>query len=254
MYSASQVGPGTPRGGNGDAGGRERPGGEAVQGQCEVGRPPGEATWVLHGPSPVSSTPATSLQASVLQNLRSAMRRQMRRHASRRGPSRRRLGRLWNRLFHRPRAPRGQIPLLSAARTSQTVLGDGLLHQGPGATPDAPAPPTDPDSPGAAGDEPPRGMSCGPEAGPSGLLQGPESRSVDRDSKAPCRDAQEDSHAPEDPPREPSAAPDPAPLAPIASSAPGSHPVEEALDVCRSPLSPCSPALEASDDEALLVC
>ncbi|XP_073762145.1 low-density lipoprotein receptor-related protein 3 isoform X1 [Danio rerio] len=52
-------------------------------------------------------------QASVLQNLRSAMRRQIRRHSSRRSSSRRRLGRLWNRLFHRGSRVRGQIPLLT---------------------------------------------------------------------------------------------------------------------------------------------
>lgn len=51
----------------------------------------------------------------------------MRRHSSRRGSSRQRLGRLWNRFFHRPRA-RGQVPLLHTARTSQTVLGDGILN------------------------------------------------------------------------------------------------------------------------------
>lgn len=68
-----------------------------------------------------------SLQASVLQNIRTAMRRQMRRHSSRRNSSRRRLGRLWNRFFHRPRA-RGQIPLLHPTHTSQTVLGDGIIN------------------------------------------------------------------------------------------------------------------------------
>lgn len=54
----------------------------------------------------------------MLQNIRTAMRRQMRRHSSRRSSSRRRLGRLWNRLFHRPRA-RGQIPLLSSSLLSR---------------------------------------------------------------------------------------------------------------------------------------
>ncbi|XP_055001625.1 low-density lipoprotein receptor-related protein 3 isoform X2 [Sorex araneus] len=206
---------------------------------------------------PVEDFPVYSAsQASVLQNLRTAVRRQMRRHASRRGPSRRRLGRLWNRLFHRPRAPRGQIPLLSAARTSQTVLGDGLLQPGPGPAPDPPAPPSDPDSPGAAGDEPPRDTGCGPEVGPSGLPPGQECGPQVTDGKAPHRGALEDSPGPAEPPREPRTAPDPAPPAPpapAASSTPGSHPAEP-LGVCRSPLTPCSPALEASDDEALLVC
>lgn len=41
------------------------------------------------------------------------MRRQIRRHSSRRSSSRRRLGRLWNRLFHRGSRVRGQIPLLT---------------------------------------------------------------------------------------------------------------------------------------------
>ncbi|XP_053551044.1 low-density lipoprotein receptor-related protein 3 [Bombina bombina] len=61
-------------------------------------------------------------QVSMLQNIRTAMRRQMRRHSSRRTSSRRRLGRLWNRLFHRPRT-RGHIPLLTPqARFSDNDL------------------------------------------------------------------------------------------------------------------------------------
>ncbi|XP_063802059.1 low-density lipoprotein receptor-related protein 3 isoform X2 [Pseudophryne corroboree] len=77
---------------------------------------------------PVEDFPAVSdSQVSMLQNIRTAMRRQMRRHSSRRNSSRRRLGRLWNRLFHHPRA-RGQIPLLtssllSQARCSETDVG-----------------------------------------------------------------------------------------------------------------------------------
>lgn len=66
----------------------------------------------------------------------------MRRHSSRRSSSRRRLGRLWNRFFHRPRV-RGQIPLLNPTHTSQTVLGDGIINrtdgvsaQGPPASPE----------------------------------------------------------------------------------------------------------------------
>lgn len=59
----------------------------------------------------------------MLQNIRTAMRRQMRRHSSRRASSRRRLGRLWNRLFHRPRA-RGQIPLLTSSLLSQARFGE----------------------------------------------------------------------------------------------------------------------------------
>ncbi|OCT84581.1 low-density lipoprotein receptor-related protein 3 isoform X1 [Xenopus laevis] len=63
---------------------------------------------------PVEDFPVFSdSQVSMLQNIRTAMRRQMRRHSSRRISSRRRLGRLWNRLLHHPRA-RGQIPLLTS--------------------------------------------------------------------------------------------------------------------------------------------
>ncbi|XP_007244937.3 low-density lipoprotein receptor-related protein 3 [Astyanax mexicanus] len=69
-------------------------------------------------------------QASILQNLRTAMRRQIRRHSSRRGTSRRRLGRLWSRLFHRGSRLRGQIPLLTppghAHTRSHTQPAPGL--------------------------------------------------------------------------------------------------------------------------------
>lgn len=55
------------------------------------------------------------------------MRRQIRRHSSRRSSSRRRLGRLWNRLFHRGSRLRGQIPLLTPPghthMNTHTVLG-----------------------------------------------------------------------------------------------------------------------------------
>lgn len=196
------------------------------------------------------------LQASVLQNLRTAMRRQMRRHASRRGPSRRRLGRLWNRLFHRPRAPRGQIPLLTAARTSQTVLGDGRLQPAAAAALDPQAPLTDTGSPGAAGDGSPSAPGHTSEVGPSvpssSGLRDAEYRPVDKDRKA-CRDPLVDSPAPVDTPQEPCSAQDPHPPAPTASNTHGPHPPEP-LGVCRSPQLPCSPMLEASDDEALLVC
>lgn len=68
-------------------------------------------------------------QASVLQNLRSAMRRQIRRHSSRRSSSRRRLGRLWNRLFHRGSRLRGQIPLLTPpGHTHTNTHSDLSLH------------------------------------------------------------------------------------------------------------------------------
>uniref|UniRef100_A0A8C2R6F8 Low-density lipoprotein receptor-related protein 3 n=1 Tax=Capra hircus TaxID=9925 RepID=A0A8C2R6F8_CAPHI len=207
---------------------------------------------------PVEDFPVYSAsQASVLQNLRTAMRRQMRRHASRRGPSRRRLGRLWNRLFHRPRAPRGQIPLLTAARTSQTVLGDGLLQPAPGAARDPPGPLTDTSSPGAAGEGPPGAPSHASEVGPSvpppsGLRDPLESRPADKDRKA-GRDPLVASPAPVDVPQESCSGQDPHPLALTAGSTLGPHP-SEPLGVCRSPPPPCSPTLEASDDEALLVC
>ncbi|XP_075432481.1 low-density lipoprotein receptor-related protein 3 isoform X1 [Ascaphus truei] len=67
-------------------------------------------------------------QVSMLQNIRTAMRRQMRRHSSRRTSSRRRLGRLWNRLFNRPRG-RGQIPLLTPSNLSQTRLSEADISQ-----------------------------------------------------------------------------------------------------------------------------
>ncbi|XP_063293790.1 low-density lipoprotein receptor-related protein 3 [Pelobates fuscus] len=73
---------------------------------------------------PVEDFPAFSdSQVSMLQNIRTAMRRQMRRHSSRRASSRRRLGRLWNRLFHRPHA-RGQIPLLTPSLLSQARISE----------------------------------------------------------------------------------------------------------------------------------
>ncbi|XP_035139742.3 low-density lipoprotein receptor-related protein 3 isoform X1 [Callithrix jacchus] len=207
---------------------------------------------------PVEDFPVYSAsQASVLQNLRTAMRRQMRRHASRRGPSRRRLGRLWNRLFHRPRAPRGQIPLLTAARPSQTVLGDGLLQPAPEAAPNPPAPLMDTGSPRAARDGPPSAPGHVLEVGPSGPplplgLQDPECRPMDKDRKA-CREPLADSPAPVDAPREPCSAQDSHPQASTASSTLSPH-SPEPLRVCRSPPPHCSPMLEASDDEALLVC
>ncbi|XP_066570122.1 low-density lipoprotein receptor-related protein 3 [Amia ocellicauda] len=66
-------------------------------------------------------------QASVLQNIRTAMRRQIRRHSSRRASSRRRLGRLWSRLFHRGSRMRGQIPLLTPPGAAHPNLG-GAPH------------------------------------------------------------------------------------------------------------------------------
>uniref|UniRef100_A0AAZ3SBQ4 Uncharacterized protein n=1 Tax=Oncorhynchus tshawytscha TaxID=74940 RepID=A0AAZ3SBQ4_ONCTS len=73
-------------------------------------------------------------QASMLQNIRTAMRRQIRRHSSRRATSHRRLGRLWNRLFHGGTRLRGQIPLLTPPG-SQVALGLHSYHtsEGPGA-------------------------------------------------------------------------------------------------------------------------
>lgn len=57
------------------------------------------------------------------------MRRQIRRHSSRRSSSRRRLGRLWNRLFHRGSRLRGQIPLLTPPGPTHTNTHSDLsLH------------------------------------------------------------------------------------------------------------------------------
>ncbi|XP_056135385.1 low-density lipoprotein receptor-related protein 3 [Lampris incognitus] len=67
-------------------------------------------------------------QVSVLQNLRTAMRRQIRRHSSRRSSSRRRLARLWSRLFQRGSRAPGHIPLLSplGLHTYHTGEAQGL--------------------------------------------------------------------------------------------------------------------------------
>uniref|UniRef100_UPI00398EAF3E low-density lipoprotein receptor-related protein 3-like isoform X1 n=3 Tax=Pristiophorus japonicus TaxID=55135 RepID=UPI00398EAF3E len=69
-------------------------------------------------------------QASVLQNIRTAMRRQIRRHSTRRMTSRGRLSRIWNRFFHRPRGW-GLIPLLTpTSASSSTRLGRGETARG----------------------------------------------------------------------------------------------------------------------------
>uniref|UniRef100_A0A8C8R8T7 LDL receptor related protein 3 n=1 Tax=Pelusios castaneus TaxID=367368 RepID=A0A8C8R8T7_9SAUR len=95
---------------------------------------------------PVEDFPVyNASQASVLQNIRTAMRRQMRLHSSRRNSSRRRLGRLWSRLFHRPRV-RGQIPLLTPVHTSQTTLGDGIINHTEGNVQNPPPSPEGPNS------------------------------------------------------------------------------------------------------------
>ncbi|XP_028665894.2 LOW QUALITY PROTEIN: low-density lipoprotein receptor-related protein 3 [Erpetoichthys calabaricus] len=76
---------------------------------------------------PVEDFPVyNSPQASVLQNIRTAMRRQIRRHTSRRASSRRHLGRLWSRLFHRGTRICGQIPLLTTPSSSHTSLSGGI--------------------------------------------------------------------------------------------------------------------------------
>ncbi|XP_076012107.1 low-density lipoprotein receptor-related protein 3 [Genypterus blacodes] len=69
-------------------------------------------------------------QASVLQNLRLAMRRQIRRHSSRRSSSsssssasRRRLGHLWSRLLRGGARNRGHAPLLDSSGPTQITLG-----------------------------------------------------------------------------------------------------------------------------------
>ncbi|KAF7651650.1 hypothetical protein LDENG_00108000, partial [Lucifuga dentata] len=68
-------------------------------------------------------------QASVLQNLRLAMRRQIRLHSSRRSSSssssssRRRVGHLWNRLLHSGARARGHAPLLDPSGPTQITLG-----------------------------------------------------------------------------------------------------------------------------------
>lgn len=87
---------------------------------------------------------------------------------------------------------------------------------------------------------------------PSSDLRDPEYRPVDKDRKA-RRDPLVDSPAPVDMLPEACLAQDPHLPAPTASNTLGPH-SPEPLGVCRSPQLPCSPMLEASDDEALLVC
>uniref|UniRef100_A0A665VBI2 CUB domain-containing protein n=1 Tax=Echeneis naucrates TaxID=173247 RepID=A0A665VBI2_ECHNA len=76
---------------------------------------------------PVEDFPVYSpTQASMLQNLRLAMRRQIRRHSTRRSTSsssRRRLGHLWSRLFHVGGRARGHVPLLDGPGHTQITLG-----------------------------------------------------------------------------------------------------------------------------------
>ncbi|KAJ8407906.1 hypothetical protein AAFF_G00269500 [Aldrovandia affinis] len=71
-------------------------------------------------------------QASMLQNIRTAMRRQIRRHSTRRASSRRRLGRLWSRLFHRGTRLRGQIPLLTPPGAAHPSLTRSHSYQAVG--------------------------------------------------------------------------------------------------------------------------
>ncbi|XP_072136127.1 low-density lipoprotein receptor-related protein 3 isoform X1 [Mobula birostris] len=76
-------------------------------------------------------------QVSVLQNIRTAVRRQIRRHSMRRGAAGGRLARLWNRLFRRPRGW-GLIPLLTP--TSSTPSSGELVpsgQRGAGTEPDS---------------------------------------------------------------------------------------------------------------------
>ncbi|XP_056228452.1 low-density lipoprotein receptor-related protein 3 isoform X1 [Seriola aureovittata] len=76
---------------------------------------------------PVEDFPVYSpTQASMLQNLRLAMRRQIRRHSTRRSTSsssRRRLGHLWSRLFNSGGRARGHVPLLDPPGHTQITLG-----------------------------------------------------------------------------------------------------------------------------------
>ncbi|XP_038126916.1 low-density lipoprotein receptor-related protein 3 isoform X1 [Cyprinodon tularosa] len=80
---------------------------------------------------PVEDFPAYNpTQASVLQNLRLAMRRQIRRHSTRRSSSssRRRLGHLWSRIFRTPGRARGQTALLDPVEPAQVTLGLQSYH------------------------------------------------------------------------------------------------------------------------------
>ncbi|XP_023188738.1 low-density lipoprotein receptor-related protein 3 [Xiphophorus maculatus] len=81
---------------------------------------------------PVEDFPAYNpTQASMLQNLRLAMRRQIRRHSARRfssSSSRRRLGQLWSRLFRPAGRARAHAALLDPAEPAQVTLGLHSYH------------------------------------------------------------------------------------------------------------------------------
>ncbi|XP_077479024.1 low-density lipoprotein receptor-related protein 3 [Stigmatopora argus] len=100
--------------------------------EAEFGRreaPPSYGQLIAQGLiPPVDDFPAYNpAQASMLQNLRSAMSRQLRRHTSRRSSasstSRRRIGHLWRRLFRREGRPRGHAPLLDPPTGTHVNLG-----------------------------------------------------------------------------------------------------------------------------------
>ncbi|KAM4597366.1 low-density lipoprotein receptor-related protein 3 isoform 1-T1 [Fundulus diaphanus] len=81
---------------------------------------------------PVEDFPAYNpTQASMLQNLRLAMRRQIRRHSTRRSSSsssRRRVGALWSRLLRSAGRARGHAALLDPAEPAQVTLGLHSYH------------------------------------------------------------------------------------------------------------------------------
>lgn len=222
------------------------------------------------------------------------MRRQMRRHTSRRSASRRRLGRIWNRLFHRPRA-RGQIPLLTPSRASQTVLGDGIIRRAGGTSSSPPAsstgpPPVPPETVGqVVRERPPDVSSCTlvtetePLGSPAPGTAGPtcaahdlEPRHLNKELRAvgqaeprkAFRDPLSESAAERLQPQGDTHGTSP----PLLSEGPGRlplrkrEPVSSGSSLCppqtcqeeplgvHGPTSPHSLLSDASDDESLLVC
>ncbi|XP_051835692.1 low-density lipoprotein receptor-related protein 3 isoform X1 [Antechinus flavipes] len=244
---------------------------------------------------PVEDFPVyNASQASVLQNIRTAMRRQMRRHTSRRSASRRRLGRIWNRLFHRPRA-RGQIPLLTPSRASQTVLGDGIIRRAGGASSSPPAsstgpPPVPSETVGqVVGEGPPDASSCalvtetepaGPPApgtaAPPCAAHGLEPRHLNKELRAtgqaeprkafrdPLSESVAERLQPQGDPL--GSSPPPRGEGPARLSLRKWEPVSAGSSLCpaqtcqeeplgiHGPASPHSLLSDASDDESLLVC
>ncbi|XP_067104715.1 low-density lipoprotein receptor-related protein 3 [Osmerus mordax] len=168
-------------------------------------------------------------QASVLQNLRTAMRRQIRRHSSRRATSRRRLGRLWSRLFHRGSRLRGQIPLLTPPGSAQVTLGLYSYHTAEGANRSSGGGPPQTPSPcstaalGLALQAHSEALSHPPSESPPSPLSPHSSSSSQVEELSPGSPESRSSAAQEDEIVSPSGQGDPAPPYPSQDSAGGSY-------------------------------